>query len=63
MERKACLLYDDRMCSDCGECTRCDLNPDKLCDNCMKCLGNSDADYTAIEIDEIFETADIPENE
>lgn len=61
MERKACLLYDDRACIECGECERCDLNPEKLCDNCMKCLNSSDADYTAIEIDEIYEQTEAPE--
>ena len=63
MELKKCLLYDDRSCNECGECTRCDLNPDKLCDNCMKCLNSTDADYTSIEIDEVYETTDIPDEE
>jgi len=62
MEQKKCLLYEDRMCVECGECTKCDLNPDKLCDNCMKCLNSSDADYTSIEIDEVFESTEIPDN-
>lgn len=57
MERKVCLLNEEKFCDDCGECTRCDLNPDKLCDNCMKCI-QSDADYKAIEIDEVIENED-----
>jgi len=60
MAQKKCLLDETKLCSECGECTRCDLNPDKLCDNCMNCL-KTNADYTAIEIDEIFESAEIPE--
>ena len=32
-----------------------DLEPNKVCDNCMRCLKFSDADYLAIEIDEIIE--------
>ena len=54
MERKICLIDEEKICDECGECTRCDLDPAKLCDNCMKCI-SSDADYTAIEIDEIIE--------
>ena len=57
MDIKKCLLNDDKTCTECGECTRCDLNPDKLCDNCMKCI-DTGADYSAIEIDEIFEGED-----
>lgn len=60
MERKICLLDEKKTCDDCGECVRCDLDPNKLCDNCMKCI-QSDAEYNAIEIDEIFETEDVPE--
>ena len=35
---KKCILYDDKICNDCGECMRCDLDPNKICDNCGKCL-------------------------
>ena len=62
MEAKKCLLDEQKICVECGECTRCDIDPEKLCDNCMKCL-QSGADYSAIEIDEIFESESIPENE
>lgn len=51
---KPCVLYDDKICDDCGECNVCDLNPNKICDNCMECL-KSGADYNAIEIDEIID--------
>ena len=52
---KMCVLYDGKICNECGECQRCDLDPDKICDNCMKCV-NSGADYSAIEIDEVYES-------
>ena len=41
---KKCVLYDDKICDDCGECMRCDLDPTKLCDNCGKCLKKNDDD-------------------
>ena len=50
---KMCLLDDQKVCDNCGECQRCDLDPEKICDNCMKCV-NTGADYRAIEIDEII---------
>jgi len=59
MEEKRCVLDDYKICDDCGECQRCDLDPDKICDNCMKCV-NSGADYSAIEIDEVFESESEP---
>lgn len=51
MEKKQCELYD-RVCINCGECSRCDLDPDKVCDNCMKCV-NGEASYRAIMVDGI----------
>ena len=54
MERKHCLLDEEKFCDECGECTRCDLDPQKICDNCMKCI-QTGADYTAVEIDEIID--------
>ena len=51
---KRCVLNEDKLCDNCGECSMCDLDPNKVCDNCMKCL-KTGADYTAIEIDEIID--------
>ena len=62
MERKLFLIDDEKFCDECGECTRCDLDPNKLCDNCMKCI-ESGADYNAIEIDEIIESDDYPDEQ
>ena len=57
---KRCVLDDYKICDDCGECQRCDLDPDKICDNCMKCV-QTGADYSAIQIDEVFESEDAAE--
>ena len=51
---KFCVLDEDRLCDDCGDCLKCDLDQDKTCDNCMRCVQKSDADYLAIEIDEVI---------
>ena len=57
---KLCIMDENKICNDCGECSRCDLDPEKICDNCMKCI-KSDADYSAIEIDEVIESELAPE--
>lgn len=49
-----CVLDESKICDNCGECNICDLDPNKICDNCMKCL-ETNADYKAIEIDEIID--------
>ena len=49
---RQCVLYD-RICTGCGECDYCDLNPMKLCDNCGKCI-ESGKDYQEIKIDSII---------
>lgn len=54
MPVKYCVLDENKVCDDCGECSVCDLDPNKICDNCMQCL-RTGADYRAIEIDEIIE--------
>ena len=51
---KHCILDEERRCVDCGDCLTCDLDPEKLCDNCMRCVQKSNADYLAIEIDEVI---------
>lgn len=51
MDAKKCVLYD-RICTDCGECDRCDLDPNKICDNCMKCVLGDD-EYRAVLIDKV----------
>ncbi len=49
---KNCVLYD-RVCTDCGECDYCDLNPLKICDNCGKCI-ETGRDYNEIKIDSVI---------
>lgn len=39
---KKCILYENKVCNDCGECLGCDLDPNKLCDNCGRCIEPSD---------------------
>jgi hypothetical protein len=51
---KFCVLDEEKLCVDCGKCLICDLDPEKRCDNCMRCVQKSNADYLAIEIDEVF---------
>lgn len=48
-----CIL-EERICTGCGECDRCDLDPTKLCDNCCKCIKDFDGDYAEIEIDDVL---------
>jgi len=64
MKYKVCILNENKICDDCGECDRCDLDPSKLCDNCGKCLGG-EAEYAskAIEIDEIIDDEEIGETD
>ncbi|NLT96230.1 MAG: hypothetical protein GXW85_12025 [Clostridia bacterium] len=50
-----CVIDDNKICSNCGECIFCDLDMTKICDNCCKCIGMGDKDYETILIDEIIE--------
>ena len=45
---KKCVLYDGKVCNDCGECNRCDLDPGKICDNCGKCLQRGSDEFNSI---------------
>lgn len=47
-----CVL-EDRLCTECGECDRCELDPNKICDNCCKCI-DTDAEYRGIQINDIL---------
>ncbi|MDR3085079.1 MAG: hypothetical protein LBU47_02075 [Christensenellaceae bacterium] len=48
---KPCVL-EDRECTNCGECERCDLNPEKICDNCGLCI-EPEEDYAKVFIEKI----------
>ena len=50
---RLCLLDENKICDDCGECDRCDLDPNKICDNCCKCLAIEDAgeEFRTVTID------------
>lgn len=52
MKGDICVLDENKICDDCGECDLCDLNPKKICDNCGKCIEIKDS-YAKIKIDEI----------
>ena len=49
---KQCILYD-RTCTECGECSKCVLDPSKICDNCGKCIEDN-RDYAEIEITDVI---------
>lgn len=52
MEKKMCVLDDEKECDGCMECEVCDLDPNKICDNCGKCLNIRE--YATIRIDKIY---------
>ena len=49
---KECVLRGG-LCTNCGECEKCDLDETKICDNCGKCI-DSDAESRAIQIDDVI---------
>ncbi|KLU59064.1 hypothetical protein CEB3_c50840 [Peptococcaceae bacterium CEB3] len=55
-----CIL-EYRICTECGECDRCELNPDKICDNCCECLDEG-ADYLEVKIDDILISEEKPKH-
>ena len=55
MAQKMCVLEENKICDECGQCLYCDLDPQKLCDNCCKCIEEDlQEDYKTIEISEII---------
>ncbi|MBQ9790678.1 MAG: hypothetical protein IJW24_03685 [Clostridia bacterium] len=55
---KMCVLEDNKICNNCGECDMCDLDPKKRCDNCGKCLDEFNTDekgFVKIGIDKILQ--------
>lgn len=55
MSNKKCVLYEDKICDNCGECDMCDLDPDKVCDNCGKCIDyDPECKYAKIDIEKII---------
>lgn len=51
---KMCVLEDNKICNDCGECNYCDLNPFKKCTNCGRCIDEPDKKYREIKIDKVI---------
>lgn len=60
MEQKKCILYDNKLCDNCGECNMCDLDPKKVCDSCGACL-DMDDDYNTLDVDLVMEEGGDPE--
>ncbi|PJI10152.1 MULTISPECIES: hypothetical protein [Clostridium] len=52
--KKMCVLDENKVCDNCGECDRCDLNPEKICDNCGKCLNPNNANTRSILVDNVI---------
>lgn len=50
---KKCILDNQKICDECGECDFCDLNPFKRCDNCGKCIDDN-VEYRELMIDDVF---------
>ena len=49
-----CILDNNKICDNCGECHFCDLNPDKICDNCCKCIQKDDEDSYEIPLNDLY---------
>lgn len=52
-----CVLNENKICNECGECDRCDLDKNKVCDNCCKCLDAVENDYADILIADVVMNA------
>lgn len=55
---KTCIFNEKKLCDECGDCMRCDLDSSKLCNNCGKCLEMEGYDLKAIKIDDIIDDTD-----
>jgi hypothetical protein len=55
---KICLLDENKKCTNCKECDKCDLNPEKICNNCGKCLDLEGYAHKEVIIDKILENPD-----
>ena len=55
---KICIFNEEKLCDECGDCTRCDLDSSKICNNCGKCLQMEGYDLKAIKIDDIIDDTD-----
>lgn len=58
---RMCVLEEGELCSGCGACDICDLDPKKICDNCGKCIdtiATNDKGYVEIPAKLIMEEGD-----
>ncbi|OFI07754.1 hypothetical protein CLOACE_01020 [Clostridium acetireducens DSM 10703] len=58
MENKLCIFNSNKVCNNCGDCIKCDLDKNKTCNNCGKCLELEGYDLKAIKINEIIEDSE-----
>ncbi|MCX7842501.1 MAG: hypothetical protein N2489_05435 [Clostridia bacterium] len=49
---KECILCN-KACTNCGECSICDLDGTKICTNCGKCIDSTD-EYRTVNIKEFI---------
>ncbi|URZ00685.1 hypothetical protein [Clostridium felsineum] len=52
---KICILDENKPCTNCGECDKCDLDPNKVCNNCGKCLNPDNVNTRSILIDNVID--------
>lgn len=51
-----CIFEENKICNNCQECDRCDLDPNKICDNCGACIdefNTNEKGFVEIPIDKI----------
>lgn len=51
---KYCVLEEGKVCTDCGECDVCDLDPNKICDNCCKCIESGKKDFSELKLSDFY---------
>jgi hypothetical protein len=51
---KYCVLKEGKVCTNCGECDICDLDPNKICDNCCKCIEGKNKDFGELRLSDFY---------
>ncbi|OQB25293.1 MAG: hypothetical protein BWY11_00632 [Firmicutes bacterium ADurb.Bin182] len=50
-------MEEGRVCTNCGECSVCDLDPGKICDNCCKCIDGTE-NYRKVSLADLYSVTD-----
>lgn len=50
-----CEFSSEKLCDDCNDCNKCDIDPVKLCDSCGKCINLEGLDYGKVFIEGLVE--------